>query len=92
MIYLCFGFIVEADERECNEHIVDGIIIVEIMRTITKISKLYDVSAVSLPPNDGTEISARSFCDGVIEELKADRLKEAERRRKIKILKLMLED
>ena len=89
---MSFGFRVGADERERNEHIVDGITIVEIMRTITKISKLYDVSAVSLPANDGTEISARSFCDGVIEELKAERLKEAERRRKIKILKLMLED
>lgn len=89
---MSFGFRVEADEQERNERLVDGITVVEILRTITKISKLYDTSVVSLPANDSTEISARSFYDGVIEELKAERLKEAERRRKIKILKLMLED
>ena len=36
-------------------------------RTIQKIKKVYDVSAVSMPANSGTEISARSFIDGVIE-------------------------
>ena len=65
--------------------------ITTVIRTITKFSKLYDVSAVSLPANDGTEISARSFVDGVIEELKAERLKAQEHRTKIKKLKLMLE-
>lgn len=35
--------------------------------TITKVSKVYDVSAVSLPVNEGTEIHARSYFDGVIE-------------------------
>ena len=33
------------------------------------------MSAVSLPANDGTEISARSYADGVIAELEAERLK-----------------
>lgn len=35
-------------------------------RTILKIKKVYDVSAVSLPANANTEISARSYFDGVI--------------------------
>ena len=34
---------------------------------ITRISKVFDVSAVSIPANDGTEIKARSYFDGVIE-------------------------
>ena len=37
-------------------------------RTILKVKKVYDVSAVSIPANADTEISARSFLDGVIEE------------------------
>ena len=32
------------------------------------IKKIYDVSAVSIPANDGTEIAARNYCDGVIQE------------------------
>ena len=35
--------------------------------TITKVTKVFDVSAVSIPANDGTEIHARSYLDGVIE-------------------------
>ena len=35
--------------------------------TITRVAKVYDVSAVSLPANEGTEIKARSYLDGVIE-------------------------
>lgn len=37
-------------------------------RTISKVRKIYDVSAVSIPANQGTEISARSWVDGVIEQ------------------------
>ena len=36
-------------------------------RIIKRVKKVYDVSAVSIPANDGTEISARSYLDGVIE-------------------------
>lgn len=32
-------------------------------RTITKIRKVYDVSAVSIPANPDTNISARSYCE-----------------------------
>lgn len=34
---------------------------------VTKVEKVYDVSAVSIPANEGTEIKARSYFDGVIE-------------------------
>ena len=52
-------------------------------RTVTRVGKVYDVSAVSLPANDGTAISVRNLSDGVIEKVKAERLKalETERRR-----------
>lgn len=40
-------------------------------RRILGFSKLYDVSAVSIPANDGTEISARTYADGAIGEAKA---------------------
>ncbi|NLC03177.1 MAG: HK97 family phage prohead protease [Tissierellia bacterium] len=35
-------------------------------RTILKVKKVYDVSAVSIPANNDTLISARSYFDGVI--------------------------
>ena len=55
-------------------------------RTITKIKKVYDVSAVSIPANNDTEISARSWIDGVIE---AERREALERRKRI--LKLLID-
>lgn len=39
------------------------------LRTIDSIGKLFDVSAVSLPANNLTEISARSHCEGAIAEI-----------------------
>ena len=74
---MSFGFTVDNDE-EVRTEAEDGR--VDILRTITGISKLYDVSAVSIPANDGTSISVstRSKIDGAIEELRAERL-EAER-------------
>ena len=57
-------------------------------RKIYKVKKVYDVSAVSIPANEGTDISARSFFDGVIEKEQAERL---ERKRKILQLKAKLE-
>ena len=45
---------------------------------ITKIGKLYDVSAVSIPANPGTDIEARSQYDGeIIKALKEFRAKRA---------------
>lgn len=44
-------------------------------RTILKIKKVYDVSAVSIPANADTEISARTWVDGVVEQEKQEMLK-----------------
>lgn len=44
------------------------------LRTIEKIKKVYDVSAVSIPANNGTEISARSFVQGRIEQERREAL------------------
>lgn len=62
------------------------------LRTITQINKVFDVSAVSIPANDGTSISARSFVDGILSEEKAEALRkfEAEQRRKKLQIKLRL--
>ena len=61
---MSFGFTVTGDRKDNTEKHGK----VEILRTITKIGKLYDVSAVSLPANSATEISARSIGDGLISE------------------------
>lgn len=84
---MSFGFVVDEDEIE-EVRSDEGVIVT---RTITKIGKLYDVSAVSIPANDMTEISARGFCDGVIAEIEAERLQRAEKEKRIKKLKLQLE-
>ena len=83
---MSFGFVV-AEDRRANT--IDHENNVEtVTRTITKIKKLYDVSAVSIPANDMTSISARRYADGVIDGIKAERL---ERANKIKKLKFALE-
>lgn len=47
-------------------------------RYIKKVRKVYDVSAVSLPANDATDISARSYFDGVIERERQELLERLE--------------
>ena len=85
---MSFGFTVTADTQTKTKD-ADGHI--TILRTITKIGKLYDVSAVSLPANDATEISARTIGDGLIAEVLKEVQAEEERQRRIgeirKILK-----
>ncbi|MBQ6130581.1 HK97 family phage prohead protease [Candidatus Saccharibacteria bacterium] len=70
---MSFGFIV-SDDEQLRTNAEDGR--VDVLRTITGISKLFDVSAVSIPANDGTSIGAqtRGRIDGVIEEVRAERL------------------
>lgn len=77
---MSFAFTVVADAYDNKEH----------LRTIQKIGKLYDVSAVSIPANPGTDIHARSFFEGVIEEERREsaRAKEMELRKR-KILLMM---
>lgn len=56
-------------------------------RSILKVNKVYDVSAVSIPANPNTDISARSYWDGVIEE---ERRRERERAEKVQRIKELL--
>lgn len=83
---MSFGFVVAEDQRTSTMDYNTGV--ETVLRTITKIKKLYDVSAVSIPSNDMTSISARRYADGVIDGIKAERL---ERENKRKKLILMLE-
>ena len=81
---MSFGFVVAEDQRVSSvDHEND---VETITRTITKIKKLYDVSAVSIPANDMTSISARRYADGVIDGIKAERLERANKRKKLKLL------
>lgn len=80
---MSIGFTVESDSRTVTEDHDSGA--VTVLRTILKIKKLYDVSAVSIPANDMTSISARNLADGVIAGLA-----EVSRQKKIDRLKLKL--
>lgn len=55
-------------------------------RTILKVRKVYDVSAVSLPANPNTDISARSYWEGVIAEQRRRERERAEKVQRIRIL------
>ena len=61
------------------------------LRTITKIGRLFDVSAVSIPANDFTEISARSYVDGILDREKAEALAAEQRRRQIQRIRILME-
>lgn len=84
---MSFGFTVKADERLITEEDNKT----TVLRTITKIGKLYDVSAVSLPANDATSISARSYGEGVIAELTEEHRKAQERARRVQKIKILSE-
>ena len=53
-------------------------------RKILKVKKVYDISSVSIPANGDTEISARSYFDGLIEIEKQELL---ERNKQIELAK-----
>lgn len=67
---MSMGFRVAKEERKVVEDQDNDQ--VDVYRTIVQIKKLYDVSAVSLPANDATEISARNFGEGVIAEVRQE--------------------
>ena len=87
---MSFGFRVAEDVRTVKEDRENNE--VTVLRTITKIGKLYDVSAVSLPANDGTSISARTLGEGIITEAKAEIAKRQQRRAQIDRINAILED
>ena len=84
---MSFGFTVTGEERRTSKD-ADGHITV--LRTITKIGKLFDVSAVSLPANDATEISARSVGDGLIAEVLKEVQAEEARKAQIEEIRRIL--
>lgn len=86
---MSFGFTVDKDETVTSEDNTTGK--VTVLRTITSIGKLYDVSAVSLPANNATEISARNYCDGVIAEFTEEFRQRELREHKKKYLNLLLQ-
>ena len=62
-------------------------------RTIvhTRVKKIFDVSAVSIPANQNTEINARSWADGVIDLVTRSEAELEERRRRLR-LKIKLQE
>lgn len=67
---MSMGFRVGQDKREVIEDKENRR--VDIYRTILKVSKLYDVSAVSLPANPMTDIRTRDYSEGVIAEVRGE--------------------
>lgn len=78
---MSFGFTIETETRTeiLNEEGPN-----EVLYTINSIGKLYDVSAVSLPANDGTEISARNRFNAEVEKRQAEAQEKAEEEQKQK--------
>lgn len=70
---MSWGFTVAEDSYDRDTH----------TRTILKIKKVYDVSAVSIPANQDTEISARNFARGRYEAEQQELLE-----RRVALLKL----
>ena len=70
---MSWAFTVESEEYDRTTH----------TRTILKIKKVYDVSAVSIPANGDTEISARNFAHRSYEAEKQERLN-----RRVQLLKI----
>lgn len=81
VIKMSFAFKVAEEHYDSTSH----------TRVIDKIAKVYDVSAVSIPANENTEIFARSaFFDGVIEKERAERLEQTRKEAEKQKLKLRL--
>lgn len=70
---MSFGFTVKTDDFAETDK--------GYLRTLKEVGKVYDVSAVSLPANDYTEISARGHCDGAIAAIESERIRLEEERR-----------
>lgn len=93
---MSMGFKVDRSADVWTREQIDGKVVET--RQINRITKLYDVSAVSIPANGNTSIEAvsvRALVDGVIDEIRAERL-EAERialkRKRAEIRARLMED
>ena len=58
----------------------------EQLRTIKHFSKIYDVSAVSIPANGATEISARGWADGAIRRARDGAIARARARARLRLI------
>ena len=93
---MSMGFKVDRSADVWTREQIDGKVIET--RFINKITKLYDVSAVSIPANNNTSIEAvsvRTLVDGAIDKLRAERLeaeKLATERKRALIRARMMED
>lgn len=72
---MSWAFTVEEDSYNEKEH----------LRKLLKVRKVYDVSAVSIPANPATDISARAYFDGVIEEQRRRDLEREKQKQRIRI-------
>ena len=73
---MSFAFSVAEEEYDRDTH----------TRIIRRFRKIYDVSAVSIPANPGTEISARSYYAGVAEQEAQELRRRADQIKRIRIL------
>lgn len=73
---MSFAFVVAADHYDEERH----------TRVIDRIKKVYDVSVVSFGANPTTDISARSYFDGVIEMERQELSRRAAKTKKLKLL------
>ena len=78
---MSWSFVVREDSYDRATH----------TRRILSIRKVYDTSAVSRPANPATEISARSYFDGVIEAERQERLAAQAAARRKQIIRILLE-
>lgn len=85
---MSMGFIVREDERIVEENKETGT--VKVTRRILDISKLFDVSIVSYPANDHTSIATRSYCEGVIAEVREE-FRQAKRERQKQRIRILME-
>ena len=74
---MSWAFTINAEEYDERTH----------TRTISSVKKVYDVSAVSIPANPSTDISARSYWDGVIAAEQEKRRRDLERAEQIERIK-----
>ena len=78
---MSFGFSVREAHRDVTKDDERTVV----TRHVVDVSKLWDVSAVSIPANDATTINARNLLDGVIKEVEAERLKRKKLLTKLKM-------
>ena len=78
---MSFAFTVKDERYDKDTH----------TRVIEKVDRIYDVSAVSIPANPDTQISARSYFDGVIEMEKQELLEAEEREKQKSRIRILME-